>query len=500
MPIMAWWSGSPRRRRALVLVMGGTLALLAVLAGGAGRERNRVAAPERSAIGLDRAVRIRALTGTHTRIVWVRDVGDGRDVFAQGARLQLMALDTDDGRGERAVLATPSNYAKPFITPRGDRIVFSNRIEGSVYVVNWDGTGLRRVTSGSALALSQDPDGTEWVYVGENPRVEDGGISYRPVSRVRIDRPQTSELVWDRSRVSEDGFRVSPDGRWAGGSFPEIALARLPNGELTRVGEGCWPGLAPDRPSLLWYFDGAHRNLLMIETATGERWQVNLSRAPGIEGYEVYHPRWSNDGRFLVMSGPYRIPAGPNRIRGGGPEVEIHLGRFDRARRTVEAWATVTADDRPDFYPDAWLSGWSGSTTTAAGESRRPPARAERAPGGSPLATQQKPARLVVDARFAGGPPVPAPAAIAPYRHALIVNRYEVVAVIEGRYPNKQLLVAQWGIRDRRVLPSAARVQGRVYRLVLEPYEAHPELEGQRLIMETDNFALPLYYDPGSSS
>ena len=72
------------------------------------------------------------------RVVWVQDIGDGRDVDTVGSNLRLMGLDTGDGKGERAILTT-GNYAKPLITPRGDRVVFSDRIRKKVVVENWDG-------------------------------------------------------------------------------------------------------------------------------------------------------------------------------------------------------------------------------------------------------------------------------------------------------------------------------------------------------------------------
>jgi hypothetical protein len=58
-----------------------------------------------------------------------------------------------------------------------------------------------------------------------------------------------------------------------------------------------------------------------------------------------------------------------------------------------------------------------------------------------------------------------------------------------------QLAVAQWAIRDARVLDESRRSVGQVHRLTLERYEAHPELEGERLIQRDDVAALTLYYD-----
>jgi hypothetical protein len=89
---------------------------------------------------------------------------------------------------------------------------------------------------------------------------------------------------------------------------------------------------------------------------------------------------------------------------------------------------------------------------------------------------------------------VPTPDSIAPYRHALVVSRYEIVNVVEGEAVDKELAVAEWAIRDARVLPGAGRSAGSVHRLTLERYDAHPELEGERLIQGGDVANLPLYY------
>jgi len=81
-----------------------------------------------------------------------------------------------------------------------------------------------------------------------------------------------------------------------------------------------------------------------------------------------------------------------------------------------------------------------------------------------------------------------------------VVNTYEVTSVAEGTYSGKTILVAQWAIRDRQVLPNARRVAGSQHRMTLERYDAHPELEGERLISAGDASDLPLYYDVSSGS
>ena len=83
---------------------------------------------------------------------------------------------------------------------------------------------------------------------------------------------------------------------------------------------------------------------------------MNINGAPGIDGYEVYHPRWSNHPRIIVMTGPYKVGAGPNRIAAGGREVEIYVGRFNPNYTAIETWWRVTFNDRGDFFPDVWIS------------------------------------------------------------------------------------------------------------------------------------------------
>jgi hypothetical protein len=290
------------------------------------------------------------------RVVWVQDVGDGVDVDARGGNLRLMGLDTADSQGERVISGMVGNYAKPLITPRGDRVVYTDRLRKKVYVVNWDGSGLRELFGGFGLALWRDlRDGREWIYYGMEEK-DDGHCP--AVYRTLLDHPGSGELVWNKTPVSVDSFQLSADGRMAGGNFPwpEGGIAQLPNKSWTKLGSGCWPALTPDNSYVFWIFDSAHRNLF-IDDVSGEhgRW-VNINGAPGIDDYEVYHPRWSNHPLIMAMTGPYKVGSGQNRIAGGGREVEIYIGRFNADFTAIESWWQVTNNNLGDFFPDVWLS------------------------------------------------------------------------------------------------------------------------------------------------
>ncbi|MFA7160422.1 MAG: hypothetical protein WC299_14075, partial [Kiritimatiellia bacterium] len=70
---------------------------------------------------------------------------------------------------------------------------------------------------------------------------------------------------------------------------------------------------------------------------------------------------------------------GANRIRGGGPEVEIHMGKFASNFRKIELWTRVTYNRFADFNPDLWLA---SAADAAKGSSALQPDRSEAAASG----------------------------------------------------------------------------------------------------------------------
>ena len=438
------------------------------------------------------AAEVRALTGAHTRAVWGQQ--DGTDPRLHGDQVTLMGFDSDDGRGERAILERRGSYVKPMITPRGDRVVYSTRPTPGppeVFVVNWDGTGLRKLADGFGMALWADPaDGREWVYIG----VDTDGFTTNTVLRFPLDRPEQREPVWTQSTISMESLKLSRDGRYASGlvPWPKVGVIQLPNGRARILGRGCWPSLTDARGPLFWYFDGAHRNVTLVDVDSETRWMVNVNNAPGFDGAEVFHPRWTNHSRVLVISGPYN-QGGRNQARTGGPQVEIYLGRFSADYSKIEAWARVTKNDRGDSFPDAWID------VDRSPLPQRPPGpvgpehvRAAKKDGAAPAGANT--GRVLLNVQLTKAGTVPTPEEILPYRNALVVNEYKVVDIVNGTYGNKTIPIAQWAIRDGRVLPEARRAAGAGATLTVERYDAHPELEGERLISEIKS-SLPLYYD-----
>jgi hypothetical protein len=95
-----------------------------------------------------------------------------------------------------------------------------------------------------------------------------------------------------------------------------------------------------------------------VHSSDGSRvGKVGLAPEELFEGFEVFHPRWSNHVRFLALTGPYKVQGPINEISGGGPEVEVYLAKFSESFDRIEKWIRVTNNQRGDFYPDVWIAG-----------------------------------------------------------------------------------------------------------------------------------------------
>jgi hypothetical protein len=175
----------------------------------------------------------------------------------------------------------------------------------------------------------------------------------------------------------------------------------------------------------------------------------------------------------------------------------VYLGRFSEDFSRVEAWARVTSNASGDSYPDIWIDvGRSPHPRQPRGAIGPAPAAAAKATGGGP-AGQAEVGRLVVNVRLTRTPQIPAPESILPYRNALVVNEYEVLDVSQGTYAERQIRIAQWAIRDSRALAEVRKSAGSAFTLTVERYDAHGELEGERLLSNSEGSSLPLYYDVG---
>ena len=346
------------------------------------------------------AAELRDFTGVQTRVVWVQDAGETACVFSERPTLRLMGFDTDDGKGERPILPAIGWYAKPQLTADGQRVVFADWADHSINVVNFDGTGRRLivkdVASWDSTAVWTDPrSDVTWTYASINEKRGDQLVF--TIRRYQIDHPEVNELVWDKSPVSM--FMMNGDGRFAsggvgaGGNTPQGVLA-LPNNYFAQRAGGCWPSMSPDNSLRSWVFTGNHRSIHFcvttdLRTGKGYTYGVEFNKSPGLTvsgQQEMYHPRWSNDVRFLSLGAPFEqwnYEAEAKIPMAVAEKVEIYVGKFTEDLKGIERWVQVTNNNHGDYWADTWIKpavwppAWANTSGPAATEADSTATRAE---------------------------------------------------------------------------------------------------------------------------
>jgi len=305
------------------------------------------------------------LDGQPFRLVWAQDHGDQLDVYGVASQCVLMKYDSTVGE-EEVLIERVGSYGNPMLSPDGDWVVFSDRMTNQVFKVPFAGGETQVVATGFAAELWRNPaNGEDTVFVAEEPLGYLGLPAWGKIGRVPLHRKERGEPplepapFWSGRGTMANNFQLSADGKVASGQFPWPigGVAVIEKQRWFPLDRGCWPSLAPDNSYLFWQFDGSHRNVVLQDPISRKQWTVNLSSAPGLDGREVYHPRWSNHPRHFVYTGPYKEGSGGNRIRYAGKGVEVYLGTFAEDFSSMAAVRKITTNDKGDFFPDLWVKG-----------------------------------------------------------------------------------------------------------------------------------------------
>ena len=313
---------------------------------------------------------IEAFTGSHTKLVWNECVHRKHgDPMSVSDTQVLMGLDSADGQGGRVLLAEEANYSRPLITSDGQTILFSrkditeqgknNLFQVTIYRTDWKGAKPVALGEGYAVDTWRDPaTGKEWVYVASHPKPSvEKTFDVEKLVRFPLEDPKKVEVVWDKTSLSPDNIQLSRDGHRV------CALLPWPDGGVLHLGEGaaptaqkfttgCWPSESPDNSHVFWVFNGDHQSATFFAADQNKSWVVALNGAPQFNHHQVYHPRWTNHPRFMVLSGPYTAVNG-----GGAMGAQIHLGRFSPKRDRIEEFLQITHRDLAQGFPAAWIEG-----------------------------------------------------------------------------------------------------------------------------------------------
>ncbi|MEI7765832.1 MAG: hypothetical protein WCJ97_00185 [Phycisphaerae bacterium] len=306
------------------------------------------AAPLLANAGAEPGAQIEKLTRARTRVVWLLNP-DVNDLQCQGEGLTLWGMDTRDKLGPRQLLAKPGNLNRPFLTPDGTRVIFTNPKLRTVSMFNFDGTGLHELCRGFGLTLWVDPTTkNEWLYVQGH---EQAIPAKNPILRYNLKDLKHPEIVWNKTDITATpnaNFQLSADGTRAATLFPwpNAGLANLRDQTWQMHATGCWPGMAPDNSYRFWVFDSSHRSVTMFGPGGIGQSTLVLTGAPNSDNKEVYHPRWSNHVRFITHTAPKYKPS------------HVYIAALDQDFKKVDGWVQVTPPGTAAaMMPDVWIEG-----------------------------------------------------------------------------------------------------------------------------------------------
>jgi hypothetical protein len=320
--------------------------------------------------------KVERFTGAHTRIVWAEHQSPSEsDAFARSTNLVLKGYDTRDGKGERRILPTVANYTKPLLSSTGEVILFTEKnlmkskkvkqYSAFIYRTDWSSTSPVKVLEGYALDCWRDPaTGLEWVYAAQDLRPGSNvSLEARKLVRFPLDEPSKIEVVYDDGLISLDNIQLSRSGKRASGLFPwpQAGIFVVQEGQWSakKLLTGCWPSMAPDDSGVSWIFDGDHRSATFFSHDGARKWDVKMNEGPRMQGHEIYHPRWSNHARFMVLTGPYTKEKNTEGsvIAKGGATAQVYLAKLSEDATRIEDWLQITGDALSESYPDVWIEG-----------------------------------------------------------------------------------------------------------------------------------------------
>jgi hypothetical protein len=128
--------------------------------------------------------------------------------------------------------------------------------------------------------------------------------------------------------------------------------------------------MAPDNSYRMWVFDGDHRRVKLFNLEGEKIATIDVHECEGVDGWEIYFPRWSNHLQYITVAGPFSDnrdhPCDMNKweeycngrcnlIFPGGYNCEIHLGKLSPDLTKVEKWLRITNNKKADFHGDAWV-------------------------------------------------------------------------------------------------------------------------------------------------
>ena len=264
------------------------------------------------------------------------------------ARNHLFTIDLASGAVRQLTEGATHHDQNPRWSPDGRRIAFKSTRAGGqydVYVIDWDGSNLTRITDHPANDHDPVwmPDGQSLIFSSERDSRSD---LYRVWLADRRVQRLTHHFVGRAIMPS-----VSPDGRYV--AFAAQSLQRLQFWDfqvhildlatgktrgLDAPGGTCWPGWSPDGKLIANVSLGEEPSRLQIRTPEGGNAR---ELRPDPKRWH-YYPDWSKDGSLIAFS------VSPEHHQGEDWDLAIVAPDGSRYQRLT----TGPGNDRvPDWKP-----------------------------------------------------------------------------------------------------------------------------------------------------
>jgi hypothetical protein len=235
------------------------------------------------------------LNGRTAKLVWI------------SPQNQIWGMDTKDGTTRQITSDTdlPPNSARlgyPSMTWDQARIIFTNMQNMTVYSVNWDGTGFKKIVTGFFSAYAWQGQNKHWIIVAPKTR---STAENTHVLLMNIDNPSDTVLLWNKTAVgSGESFHasISIDGTRMAENYPhpKMGIATVPNGTVNYYPgeEICVPTISRDNQYKALCFNYDHTNFIIIDNTGKEVLNKKFSGTGGLPFTAITAPsclRWTTD-------------------------------------------------------------------------------------------------------------------------------------------------------------------------------------------------------------
>jgi TolB protein len=274
--------------------------------------------------------------------------GSGSDIAFVSTRdgdYAIFAMKADGDRQHRLTsrdavdVSSPQGLffqVEPAWSPDGTKIAFASRRAGTfdIYVMNPDGTGTERLTSGKSVDNhpAYSPDGKRIAFVRDADIyvMNADGSGARRLTRALAEEADTA---W-----SPDGTWIAYTRRMPGSSVREIWLVRPDGSEphpITSFGQTIYgPAWSPGSKRIAFAgdLDGTTYDIYSVDVQGKSRKRYTQSHS------DAFEPAWSPDGQTIAFS------------RDGAIELIAADGSISTLtdpedNDTSPAWNPVTADE-----------------------------------------------------------------------------------------------------------------------------------------------------------